>query len=63
MIDYCFCLIFRDPPHAIFDLQAGMRKMKLVYKIEDGKPESERSHKKPGIDAEIILKGILRIAC
>jgi len=40
-----------------------MRKMKLMYKIEDGKPESERSRKKSGIDAEIILKGILKIAC
>jgi len=34
VINYCFCLILRDPPHAIFDLQAGMRKMMHVYKIE-----------------------------
>jgi hypothetical protein len=61
--DYCFFLIFRDPPRVIFDLQAGMRIMKHVYKTEGRKPESEMSCQKPGIDVEIILKGIVKIVC
>jgi hypothetical protein len=40
-----------------------MRKMRHVYRIEGRKPESERSCQKPGIDAKIILKGILKIMC
>jgi len=40
-----------------------MRKMRHLYKIEGRKPESESSCQKPGIDAEIILKGILKIVC